>query len=147
MRSWSPHLISSENTYSYVVSNPIDGIDFYGLTREDIDRMGHFVQATQPDLAVDPHIGTFPMLGDGYRAITNPLTRNTTIDNYYLDDNLTQTDLRNLERLIIHESIHRTRPRWDSISRPFTHDDIYDEAEHRLNNRFPICSPNDYRPI
>ncbi len=101
--------------------------------------MAQWVQITQPDLNVDLNIGTFPMLGDGYRAITNPLTDNITLDSDWLREGLTSEDLLQIERLIIHESIHRTRPWWDSVLRPFEHDDIYDEAEQRQNNPFIPC--------
>lgn len=121
----------SQNRFIYVQNNPLLYTDPSGLTRDDIDQMTEHVQATQPDLNVDPYIGTFPMMGDGFRAITNPITRNITIDNYYLKEDLSTKDLFLLENIIIHESIHRTRPRMDSILRPLTHDDIYKEAEDR----------------
>ena len=136
-------LLGGLNTYVYVGNNPLYWVDLLGLTREDIDQMTEFVQQTQPDLNVDPYIGTFPMPGDGYRAITNPITRNITLDNYFLKENLSPRDLRLLENRIIHESIHRTRPRRDSILRPFTHDDIYDEADYRQKYRNLQCTPYD----
>ena len=67
-----------------------------GLDREDIGRVTALVRETQPDLNVDRRIGTFPMLGDGFRAITNPITRNTTIDNYWNKDNIPAGQLINL---------------------------------------------------
>ena len=43
-----------------MVNDPVNYLDLDGRTRDDIDRMTQHVQETQPDLNVDPHIGTFP---------------------------------------------------------------------------------------
>jgi RHS repeat-associated protein len=127
------------NLFQYVAADPVNFSDPLGLTREDIDRVACYVARTQPDLDVDPHIGTFPLRWLGIDGIANPFTRNITVDTYYLKEDLSPQDLRDLENLIIHESIHRTRPRRDSILRPRTHDDIYDEADYR--QRHPQPSP------
>ncbi|WP_037340687.1 hypothetical protein [Saccharospirillum impatiens] len=121
----------SLNHYAYVANDPVNWIDIDGLSREDIDRVAAYVALNNPDLNVDLNVGTMPMSGDGYRAITNPVTKQITIDSYYLKEDLSYEDLLKLEELITHESIHRTRPRWDMISRPFEHQDIYDEARDR----------------
>jgi len=88
---------------------------------------------SQADLNVPSKIGVGKFPGNG-SAVTNPITRNITLDNYYLDKDLDCFELKILLETIIHESIHRTRPRWDSIRRPFKHDDIYKEASDRVKN-------------
>jgi len=78
-------------------------------------------------LANPGDIGTGPFPGDG-SAVTNPITKKVTVDDFYLRE---LTDIQRLDLLetIIHESIHRTNPRSDMLRRPFKHPDIYDEAE------------------
>jgi hypothetical protein len=89
---------------------------------------------TQLDLDVPNSINAaywFNCIGCG---ITNPLTKNITISGYYLGE-LNCDDLEGLLELIIHESIHRTRPRTDMLLRPFTHLDIVEEASKRVNEK------------
>lgn len=119
------------NLYGYVLNDPVNFVDVNGLTREDIDRLTELARQTQPDVNVPPpgSIGTAPFPGDG-SAITNPLTLGVTVDNFYLRE-LNQEQRRLLLETIIHESIHRTRPRSDMLRRPFRHPDIYEEAERR----------------
>ena len=119
------------NLYDYTTNDPINHIDAIGLTREDIDRLTELARETQPDLNVPPagSISTFPLFGNG-SAITNPITRGVTVDNFYLRE-LTSHQRQLLLETIIHESIHRTRPRKDMLRHPFEHPDIYEEARRR----------------
>ena len=89
---------------------------------------------TQSDLDVPDSISAAYWFNCRGCGITNPITKNITISGYYLDD-LNCDELKDLLRLIIHESIHRTRPRTDMLSRPFDHQDIYDEADRRVNEQ------------
>lgn len=88
---------------------------------------------SQAGLNVPSKIGVGKFPGDG-SAVANPITRNITLDNFYLDNDLNCFELKELLIIIVHESIHRTRPRIDSILRPFNHDDIDKEARERVNN-------------
>ena len=85
---------------------------------------------TQNDLDVPDHIAIAYWFGGIDTALTNPLTKNITISSFYFQD-LDCAEMRSLLRVIIHESIHRTRPRINMIKNPFTHPDIYDEVESR----------------
>ena len=118
--------------------NPVNFVDIFGLSEGDIRFYSALVESEQPDLNVDPNIGTMSM-PDGGEGITDPFTGNIWINERYLNENLTPKELYDLERLIIHESIHRTRPWWDSLFRPFDHDDIYNEAEYRQKYRNLQC--------
>lgn len=112
----------------------------YGLTRDDINTITEQVAADNPDLNVDPYTGTLPMIGGG-DGVTSPLTEEVYINSDYLDSNLSKRELVDLERVIIHENLHRDRGRVDMIKRPRKHKDIYDEAKDRQENANKICYP------
>ncbi len=122
---------SGQLVYAYVGGNPVSWTDRLGLTREDIDRLTDLVRQTQPDLNVPGRVGTMPMTEDGL-GFTNPITKSIRVNDSYLDP-LDETQMSELLRIIIHESIHRTRPRLDMLRRPFDHPDIYDEARRRAS--------------
>jgi len=128
------------NTYVYVGGNPLKFIDPFGLTRDDINTITEQVAADNPDLNVDPYTGTLPMIGGG-DGVTSPLTEEVYINSDYLDSNLSKRELVDLERVIIHENLHRDRGRVDMIKRPRKHKDIYDEAKDRQENANKICYP------
>jgi RHS repeat-associated protein len=117
------------NLYAYVGSDPVNFTDISGMTQEDIVRLTNLARQTQPDLNVPSRVHTGSMIGDGVR-FTNPLTLRVTVHEKFLQE-LNDTDRQGLLQTIIHESIHRTRPRSDMIKRPFDHPDIYDEAQER----------------
>lgn len=70
------------------------------------------------------------MFGGEHTAITNPITRGVTISSFYRGD-LDRKQISGLYQLLVHESIHRTNPRIDSIIQPLHHPDIYKEAAER----------------
>ena len=72
-----------------------------------------------------------PMFGGGL-GITDPITEAVAVNNKFLLP-LDDSGRHELLDTIIHESIHRTRSRWDMIWRPFDHQDIYDDADRRTN--------------
>ena len=115
----------SINLYGYVGGNPMSFVDHRGLTQADIDNMGGLARNSFPDLKVPDSIGTMDMWGTG-RGFTNPFSwnRGIYVHSMYLKE-LDCDQLFELFELIIHESIHRSRSRWDSIWRPIEHDDIY----------------------
>ncbi|NOS81046.1 MAG: RHS repeat-associated core domain-containing protein, partial [Nitrospira sp.] len=118
------------NLYGYVGASPTAFNDPFGLTREDINNMTNQArEAFFPDLNVPEHVDTMDMWGDG-EGFTNPFSwnRGIYVHSRFLKE-LDCNDLFDLFKLIIHESIHRSRSRWDSLWRPRTHDDIYEIAK------------------
>lgn len=122
------------NTYGYVENNPLWWTDLYGLTIDQIRDMLDFAKLSQTDLDVPNSINIAYWFNCRGCGITNPLTKNITISSYYFSE-LDCRDLKGLLELIIHESIHRTRPRSDMLLRPFNHPDIYAEAAIRVNEQ------------
>lgn len=120
--------------YAYVGGNPVSRIDPYGLTEEQIADMLNLAVQTQTDLNVPSEISASYLFDCKGCGITNPLTKNITISGYYLNQ-LDCKGLKSLLEVIIHESIHRTRPQSDMIFRPFDHPDIYHEAARRVNEK------------
>ena len=119
------------NLFIYAGNNSINFIDPWGLTQQDIDIMLKLAKETQPDLKVPDKVKVKDLGGNNI-GFTNPFTfsRGITLDDRYLEK-LSCDQLIGLYEVIVHESIHRTRPRIDSILRPFKHPDIYDEAKKR----------------
>jgi RHS repeat-associated protein/uncharacterized repeat protein (TIGR02543 family) len=122
------------NTYAYVGGNPVNLIDPTGLTEEQIAEMLDLAIRTQKDLNVPDEISASYIFNCPGCGITNPITNNITISGYYLEQ-LDCKGLKSLARVIIYESIHRSKPRLDMILRPFEHQDIYDEADRRVNEK------------
>lgn len=114
--------------------DPVNAIDPTGLTKEQIAEMLDLAIQTQQDLNVPDEISASYIFDCPGCGITNPITNNITISGYYLEQ-LDCKGLKSLARVIIHESIHRSRPRSDMILRPFEHPDIYDEADRRVNEK------------
>jgi len=119
------------NLYGYVVGNPLNLLDPVGLTQQDIEVLLERARANNPDLAVPDSVKVRDLPGRT-TGFTNPFTpsRGITLDSQFLEP-LDDKGRRDLYEVIIHESIHRTRPRIDSVLRPITHDDIYAEAAKR----------------
>ena len=125
------------NTYAYVRSNPLRLIDWSGLTWQDINNMLQIAGMTQQDLRVPDHVDVEPLgkdiNGNDIIGFTNPITKDITLDSRWLEP-LNCDQLFALFDTITHESIHRTRPRWDMISRPIHHPDIYEDAARRTKD-------------
>ncbi len=73
--------------------------------------------------------------GNEIVGFTNPITKRISLDDRYLET-LNCDQIKDLFEQIVHESIHRTRPRIDMIFRPSKHPDIYDEAKRRAKERY-----------
>ena len=121
------------NTYGYVGGNPLTFYDFFGLTRAQVDYMTKVAKCKNPDLKVPDYVHISPNFGGVDTAVTNPITLSVTLSNYYNGD-LDGAGMISLYKTIVHESIHRTRPRIDMITRPFDHPDIYAEAAKRAKD-------------
>jgi RHS repeat-associated protein len=119
------------NLYLYVRANPASLVDPTGLTIEDIRNMTNLAKQLYSDLRVPDEVDVADLPGDSL-GFANPFSpnRGITIDDRYLQQ-LTCNQIIELFEIIVHESIHRTRPRSDSILRPFKHPDIYEEAYKR----------------
>ena len=120
------------NLFVYAVNNPVNWLDRFALTKEDIKWALSFVSRRQPDLDVPDDVGVKDLdwLPNSPIGITNPLTLGITIDDYYLGQ-LTCEELKDLLELLTHESIHRTLPRWHMIFNPLRHPAVYREARER----------------
>ena len=126
------------NVYGYVHNSPAQFVDLFGLSRADIDAATEKVARDNPDLNVDKRTGTMNMIGNG-DGFTNPITKQVSVNKDYLRDNLTPQEKLNLERVIIHENLHRNGSRLDMILRPFNHPDIYEEAKRRHEDANRTC--------
>ncbi len=124
-------LKAGPNLYLYVGLNPLRFIDPLGLTRQDIDALTDMARINNPDLKLPDTVDTMSM-ADGGLGFTNPfsLGRGVYVNRKFLEI-LDCLQILDLYEIIIHESIHRTRSRWDSIWRPLNHPDIYDDARRR----------------
>jgi hypothetical protein len=67
-------------------------------------------------------------------GFTNPVTKNISLDDQWLLP-LNCRQRVYLFETIVHESIHRTKPRIDMTLRPVTHPDIYENAKARANEQ------------
>jgi len=129
------------NLYGYVVGDPVDLADATGLTQQDIEVLLELARERNPDLRVPETVKVADFLDPNSLGFTNPFTpsRSITIDARFLQP-LTNDERRLLYETLIHESIHRTRPRLDSILRPIHHADIYAEAHRRaLEQLKDVC--------
>ncbi|MHB8744502.1 MAG: RHS repeat-associated core domain-containing protein [Sulfuricaulis sp.] len=124
-------LAGGVNGYAFVGASPLNYADPLGLTPEDIVRLTELARQTQPDLNVPQHIDTMAMTKDGL-GFTNPITKDISVNKKFLEQ-LDDAGRKELLDTIIHESIHRTRPRWDMLRHPFDHPDVYDEAHKRTD--------------
>ena len=136
------------NPFVIAGNNPFNGAAARFL-QEDIDAMLDVVRTSQPDLDVPETVGVLPLPGAGL-GFTNPISpwRGIWIDDRFLET-LDCNGLKLLLETLIHESIHRTRPRWDSMHRPVRHPDIYTDAETRrklLEAVYDLCNLCPYAP-
>ena len=76
-------MIDGPNVYIYLNNDPVNLLDPWGNTQEDIDNMLEVVRETQTDLNVPDEVYTIPTFGEG-TAITNPFDKTISIDNDYL---------------------------------------------------------------
>ena len=101
---------------------------------QDVQNMLQIAGMTQHDLRVPDQVDVKPLGKDIYgneiSGFTNPVSKNISLDSRWLQP-LSCDQLFALFEVITHESIHRTRPRWDMISRPVNHPDIDDDAARR----------------
>jgi hypothetical protein len=129
-----------------VRNNPGRWFDRRGLTEQDIQNMLDLAAVNNPDLNV-PGSVFVDNLGMAFNGmpiggLVDPITSSIWISDDYLRS-LSCAELQRLYELIVHESIHRTKPLWDMISRPVNHPDIYDDARKRrsdaLSNIVTYC--------
>lgn len=124
------------NPYAYVLNNPLRFIDTHGLTRQDVQDMIGLAAVSQPDLDVPNEVSVRDLGksvdGSDIVGFTNPISKSISVDDRF-EAELDCEQLKNLLEQIIHESIHRTRPRLDMILRPLRHPDIYSEARSRVD--------------
>ena len=125
------------NVYGYVQGDPINYVDPTGLTRADINNLTELARRTQPDLQIPDRVHTMPMFPGGL-GVTVPYLDTIFVNNKYLDK-LDHAGRKELLELIIHESIHATRPALDSILHPLSHEDIYTAAAERLKKIDEKC--------
>jgi RHS repeat-associated protein len=123
------------NTYAYVDGNPISFFDSMGLTAEQVSCMLSAAQNNNPDLDVPDNVAIAYWFGGKDTAVTNPITTGVTLSSYYLQE-LDVSGIKSAYKTIVHESIHRTKGRWDMVTRPFDHPDIYKEAARRADTFF-----------
>ncbi len=123
-------LMGGVNTFGYVDQMPSKFVDVYGTNKTQVSNVLGAVQVSNRDLNVPSKVGISYLFGGEHTAITNPITRGVTISKFYRGD-LDRKQLSGLYQLLTHESIHRTKPRMDSIMRPLNHPDIYQEAGER----------------
>jgi len=123
------------NLYIYVIGDPVNYFDPLGLTQEDIDFALEFARKNNPDLKV-PKQCKVEDLGGGVRGSTRiwTLSREVTLDDRYLE-NLDRTGRETLLRTIIHESLHRTESRMQSMRERNSHPGVYNEAQRRLDSQ------------
>jgi RHS repeat-associated protein len=116
--------------YGYVLNDPVNFIDPWGLTQQDIDIAVEIIKETQKDLrfpnTVDPS-----MKSDKYAGEYQMLTDTIKLNENYLKD-LTDTQAADLLDTLIHETLHANDSAWklflDSLR---DHPDIYNEADRR----------------
>ncbi len=116
--------------YGYVLNDPVNMIDPWGLTQQDIDIAVKIIKDTQKDLRfpkhVDPSIKSNKYAGQ-YTMVTDTIKLNLN----YLK-NLNDQQAADLLDTIIHETLHANDSMWKQLLDSFRdHPDIYNNAAQR----------------
>jgi len=116
------------NLYENVSNNPVNAIDLWGLTQQDIDIAIKIIQETQKDLrfpdTVDPSMKNDKSAGE-YQMLKDTIMLN---ENYLKD--LKDKQATDLVDTLIHVTLHANDSAWKQFLDSFRdHPDIYYEAD------------------
>jgi RHS repeat-associated protein len=118
------------NLYGFVQNNPVNAIDPWGLTQQDIDVAVKIIKETQNDLRFPKNVDP-SMQSDKYAGEYQMLTDTIRLNENYLKE-LTDTQAADLLDTLIHETLHANDSAWKQFLDSFRdHPDIYNEADQR----------------
>jgi RHS repeat-associated protein len=134
----------STNLYGYVVNDPVNAVDSWGLTQCDIDFAREFTKRTQPDMKFPPDemfevvpadkMPIHPKTHQPASGATNDFGTRINGDEYL--KSLNRTEALDLLDLIIHEGIHWTLDPADPRQSDNSGEGYpYDQTRERLNNK------------
>lgn len=113
-----------------VANNPINFIDPFGLTQQDIDVAVRIIKETQTDLRFPKNVDP-SMKSDKYAGEYQMLTDTIKLNQNYLKE-LTDRQAADLLDTLLHETLHANDSAWKQLLDSFRdHPDIYNEADRR----------------